>query len=73
MVTLDVRDLSCPLPVLRANKTMRALAAGDELRVLATDPAAPRDFQAYCEATGHVLVSQGEEDGALVIVLRKSG
>ena len=73
MVTLDVRDLSCPLPVLRANKTMRALAAGDELRVLATDPAAPRDFQAYCEATGHVLVSQCEEDGALVIVLRKSG
>ena len=73
MVTLDVRDLSCPLPVLRANKTMRALAAGDELRVLATDPAAPRDFQAYCEATGHVLVSQGEEAGALVIVLRKAG
>lgn len=73
MVTLDVRDLLCPLPVLRANKAMRQLAVGDELKVLATDPAAPADFEAYCRATGHTLVRQGEEGGALVIVLRKAG
>lgn len=73
MQKLDVRDLICPLPVLRANKAMRQLAAGDELEVLATDPAAPKDFAAYCATTGHVLVRQDEEAGTFVIVLRKAG
>ena len=43
---LDVKGMTCPLPVLRANKTLRGLAAGDRLRVLATDRAAIGDFQA---------------------------
>lgn len=73
MVTLDVRGLACPLPVLRAARALRPLAAGDTLTVLATDPAATRDFEAFCAATGHTLVSAGEEDGALVFVLRKAG
>ena len=33
---LDVKGLTCPLPVLRVKKRMRDLAAGAELRVLAT-------------------------------------
>lgn len=73
MVTLDVRGLACPLPVLRASKALRPLAPGDTLTVLATDPAATRDFQAFCAATGHTLLSVGEEGDALVIVLRKAG
>ena len=50
--TLDAKDLTCPLPVLRARKAMKHLAPGDILEVAATDPAAVRDFPAFCEATG---------------------
>ncbi len=70
--TLDVRGLSCPLPVLRANKALKALAVGDELAVLATDPAAPKDFEAFCETTGHRLMSSGEADGVFTLVVRKA-
>jgi tRNA 2-thiouridine synthesizing protein A len=73
MLIVDVRGLACPLPVLRASKALRPLAAGDALTVLASDPAAARDFESFCAATGHVLVSRREEDGALVFVLRKAG
>ena len=52
---LDTRGLKCPLPVLRARKAMQGSRPGGA-RVLATDPAAVRDFQAFCEATGHELV-----------------
>ena len=69
---LDVKGLNCPLPVLRANKALRPLAVGDELEVLATDPAAPRDFESFCGAAGHQLVENGERDGVFTIVVRKA-
>eukprot|EP01031_Cornospumella_fuschlensis_P047756 gene47755-58505_t len=44
--------MTCPLPVLKANKALRGLAPGARLAVLATDPAAVKDFQAYAEDVG---------------------
>jgi len=70
---LDVQGLACPLPVLRANKALRPLAPGDELEVLATDPAAPADFAQFCETTGHALVSSDEAGDVFAIVVKKKG
>jgi len=69
--TLDVRGMTCPLPVLKANKALRALAPGALLAVLATDPAAVKDFQAYAQETGHELLSWAEEGEAFRFVLRR--
>jgi len=44
---LDVKGLTCPLPVLKANKALRGMAAGARLTVLATDPASVPDFNAF--------------------------
>jgi tRNA 2-thiouridine synthesizing protein A len=68
---LDTRGLKCPLPVLRARKAMQGVAPGEVLRVLATDPAAVRDFRAFCAATGHELVEQSEQAGEFTFLLRK--
>lgn len=71
-IILDVRGLKCPLPVLRANKAMKALAAGGMLEVMATDPAAPQDFVSFCETTGHDLVESREQDGVFTLIVRKT-
>jgi tRNA 2-thiouridine synthesizing protein A len=68
---LDTRGLKCPLPVLRARKAIQSVAPGEMLRVLATDPAAVRDFQAFCEATGHELVGHTQQAGEFTFLLRK--
>jgi tRNA 2-thiouridine synthesizing protein A len=68
---LDVKGMSCPLPVLRANRALRSMPAGEKLRVLATDRAAVADFQAYCRETGHALVAFGEENGVFSFVIRR--
>lgn len=73
MVELDTRGLNCPLPVLKAQKALRSLAAGERLRVLATDPRAPADFDQLCEVSGHKLVERTELDGHLVLVIEKRG
>ena len=68
---LDVRGLSCPLPVLKANRILRDLAPGQKLRVLATDRASVSDFQSYCRETGHALVAFSEEGQTLAFVIRR--
>jgi len=69
--TLDVQGLTCPLPVLKANKALRSLPPGARLTVLATDPASVKDFSAFCQETGHELLSFGESDGVYRFLLRK--
>ncbi|MEZ5824513.1 MAG: sulfurtransferase TusA family protein [Geminicoccaceae bacterium] len=70
---LDARGLSCPLPVLKAQKRMRPLATGDRLVVLATDPKAPGDFEAFCVERGHVLCSIVETAGVFTVTIEKKG
>jgi tRNA 2-thiouridine synthesizing protein A len=68
---LDVKGMTCPLPVLRANKVLRGLPPGEKLRVLATDRAAVADFRAYCKETGHDLLSCAEEAGVFSFTIRR--
>jgi tRNA 2-thiouridine synthesizing protein A len=68
---LDVKGMKCPLPVLRANRSLRAMAPGDRLRVLATDRAAVADFQAFCRETGHALLACSEEAGTFSFLIRR--
>jgi tRNA 2-thiouridine synthesizing protein A len=70
---LDLKDLVCPLPVLRANRALRGMEAGERLRVLATDAASVADFKIYCRETGHVLVSWSEEAGVYSFTIRRRG
>ena len=70
--TLDLKGLLCPLPVLRANKATRELSPGTLIEVLATDPQAPKDFEAFCETAGHEFIESSEQDGAFVIRFRKA-
>lgn len=72
LVQLDARDLICPIPVLKARKALNGLPAGAILEVLATDPAAPKDFVAFCQATGNILLSTSEVEGATLFRIEKS-
>ncbi|MBI5612957.1 MAG: sulfurtransferase TusA family protein [Gammaproteobacteria bacterium] len=68
---IDARGLNCPLPILRAKKSLSALAAGKVLRILATDPGAILDFQAFANQTGNELLSSSEAGGEFVFFMRK--
>jgi tRNA 2-thiouridine synthesizing protein A len=68
---LDVKGMTCPLPVLRANKALRSLEPGARLRVLCTDQASVADFQAFCRESGHALLAWSEDAGVFSFVIRK--
>ena len=70
---LDASGLNCPLPLLRAKKTLAGMSAGQLVKILATDPGAARDFEVFAKQTGHELLESGEEDGKFKFILRKGG
>ncbi len=59
---VDTRGLNCPLPILRAKKALNDMQTGQVLKVVATDPGAVKDFQAFCKQTGNELLSQAQAD-----------
>ncbi len=69
--TLDALGLLCPLPVLKARKRLQSLNRGEELTLLADDPAAVIDVPHFCAEAGHVLVSSDIDGPVQTYVIRK--
>ena len=59
---LDARGLNCPLPILRAKKSLAELQSGQVLRIIATDPGSVKDFAAFAKQTGNELLASSEKD-----------
>lgn len=68
---VDARGLNCPLPILRAKKALSGLAAGQTLRVVATDPGAVKDFAAFAKQTGNELLESSQAGGEYTFLIKK--
>ena len=53
----DAGGLGCGDLVIELRGRIRALRAGQVLKLTATDPGAPEDLPAWCRLTGHRLVA----------------
>jgi tRNA 2-thiouridine synthesizing protein A len=69
---LDASGLNCPLPILRAKKTLNSMSSGQVLHIIATDPGSVKDFDAFAKQTGNVLMESKEEGGKFHFLIRKA-
>ncbi len=69
---LDASGLNCPLPILRAKKTLSGMSAGQVLHIIATDPGSVKDFDAFSKQTGNELLSSKEEGGKFHFMIKKA-
>jgi len=68
---LDVRNLGCPLPILRTKKSLASLTSGQLLKIVATDKGSVKDMQAFANQTGNELLSFSEENGEFIFFIKK--
>ena len=68
---LDARGLNCPLPILRCKKSLGELTTGQVLKVVATDPGAIKDFDAFSKQTGNELLSSAQAGGEFTFFIKK--
>ena len=69
---IDTSGLNCPLPILRAKKTLAQMDEGKVLQVIATDPGAVKDFEAFSKQTGNELLESTEREGKFYFRLKKA-
>lgn len=69
--TLDTSGKCCPIPMVEANRAIKALAVGDVLEIVATDIATRTDIPSWCNRLGYTLLSLSEQDDVLRYYVRK--
>ncbi|MGD9604027.1 MAG: sulfurtransferase TusA family protein [Gammaproteobacteria bacterium] len=73
MREIDMVGQRCPTPIVKLNGEFRTLAPGEDLLMLANDPAFEMDVQAWCRRTGNLLLGFESRDGVFRAHLRKQG
>ena len=69
---VDAIGMPCPKPVIELAAAIKQVAIGDEVRLLADDPAADVDVPVWCRMQRQELLEQTTRDGGvLVFVVRK--
>jgi tRNA 2-thiouridine synthesizing protein A len=70
-MSLNLKGLSCPLPIVKTAKAMKDLRPGEIVEVFATDPGSVPDFKAWSQSTGNPLLESSQADGVYRFVLKK--
>ena len=69
---LDACGLNCPLPKKKEKKSLSSMETGQILHVIATDPGAIKDFEAFSNQTGNKLLDSKEDSGKFYFHIEKA-
>lgn len=68
---LDCTGLFCPEPVFRTKIEIEKLQVGQELTVLADDPAAEEDVSRWVNRNGHKLLDMKKDGNTITFQIKK--
>ena len=71
MEEFDLRGLKCPLPALMARRKLAALAPGETIWVLASDPLAVVDIPHMCSTEGYMLLESARAGDYYRFLIRR--
>ncbi|MEX2556471.1 MAG: sulfurtransferase TusA family protein [Actinomycetota bacterium] len=69
---LDVKGLLCPLPVIKLSKAIKEIEVGQVVQMLATDPGAQPDMDAWAKNTGHELIDSDVDSDVFRFWVRRT-
>ncbi len=71
-LVVDCSGMLCPMPVVKTSKAIKTLEVGQILKMVATDPGAPPDMEAWSRQTGHELLRSMQEDSKFIFFFRRT-
>ena len=69
---VDARGLACPLPVIKLRQAIRTVPVAALVELLATDPGATADLEAYERQSGHEVVERSQADGVFRFLIKRA-
>lgn len=72
-VTLDIRGVSCPGPIIEAKKLLDGMKTAETLRLISNCPGSPDDVNSWVKSTGlQLLAKQEVAPGTYEFFIRKT-
>jgi tRNA 2-thiouridine synthesizing protein A len=70
---LDVRGEACPYPFIRTKWLMEQIASGEVIKVVANNPDALDNIEAWTKKSGDRILRIGKEGDTCIIYVKKKG
>lgn len=70
-VTMDLKGLKCPLPVVKVSQQVKKMQVGQVLVAETTDPGAHADFPAWAKTSGNEILNTVKEDNVSKFFIKK--
>lgn len=68
---LDLRNLPCPMPVVKVSKGIKEVAVGEVVKAVTTDPGALTDFPAWAKTSGNQIVETEDVGGEVHFYIKR--
>ncbi|WP_119343719.1 sulfurtransferase TusA family protein [Facilibium subflavum] len=70
MQELNLRNLLCPMPVIKTQNALKQMVKGQLLKVYCTDPGVKHDIPAWCKINDYDIVENYEEADTFIFVIK---
>jgi tRNA 2-thiouridine synthesizing protein A len=70
-VTMDLKGLACPMPVVKVSQQIKKMKVGEVLVAETTDPGAHADFPAWAKSSGNELMQIVKEEKSAKFYIKK--
>jgi tRNA 2-thiouridine synthesizing protein A len=70
-VSMDLKGLACPLPVVRVSQQIKKMQVGQVLVAETTDPGALADFPAWAKTSGNQILETAKEGTVTKFYIKK--
>ena len=70
-VTMDLKGLACPLPVVKVSQQIKKMQIGQILMAETTDPGALADFPAWAKTSGNEIIDTVKDGNVTKIFIKK--
>ena len=69
---LDLKGLSCPMPILKLTKHVKGMDQGQVVKMIGTDPGSVDDVPKWVKRKKHELLASEEVDGNYIFYIKKN-
>ncbi|HOF14059.1 MAG TPA: sulfurtransferase TusA family protein [Spirochaetota bacterium] len=70
-VTMDLKGLACPLPVVKVSQQIKKMQVGQVLMAETTDPGALADFPAWAKTSGNEIIDTVKDGTTTKFFIKK--
>ncbi len=68
---LDIRNLDCPMPIMRTKAILARMASGDHLKIIANNKEFINEIHTISRQLGHTILEENTEGEILSFIIKK--